>query len=105
MLLSVRSKYFKKLFGETFSESSTNEVEIRLGKNETVTFRILIQFVYSMMCNSEMQSSFLEDKSIDELVKISVLADRFLFLGIISYIMLQLINVLTILRSYVINPG
>eukprot|EP01083_Nonionella_stella_P053941 142539_1 len=79
MLLSARSEYFRSLFGKPFAEKDCEEIEIKLELGETDFMMDLLRFVYSMMCNEELQSTLIGSKSTEEVVRIIVLADRFLF--------------------------
>eukprot|EP01083_Nonionella_stella_P076948 209883_1 len=79
MLLCARSEYFRKLFGKSFAENASKEVELLLASGEKDVVLDILKFVYSMMCNSKLQSEFLKDKSTDHIVRLSVVADRYMF--------------------------
>eukprot|EP01083_Nonionella_stella_P042176 114081_1 len=79
MLLFARSEYFRSMFGKSFAEKNSAEIELRLEPGETPFMMDLLQFVYSMMCNKQLQSKTIAEKSTDEVVRIFGLADRFLF--------------------------
>eukprot|EP01083_Nonionella_stella_P145444 455796_1 len=83
MLLSARSQYFRSLFGKPFAEKDSEEIEISLEEGDTDFMMDLLRFVYSMMCNEKLQSAQILKKSTDELVRIIILADRFLFTDVI----------------------
>eukprot|EP01083_Nonionella_stella_P295716 1004946_1 len=77
--LEVRSEYFRSLFGKSFAENGETEFVIHLEAGETSAMMDLLRLNYSMMCNLELSSDSIKLKSIDELIRMLILSDRFLF--------------------------
>eukprot|EP01083_Nonionella_stella_P098924 278250_1 len=84
MLLCARSEYFRKLLGNGFAESKTKEIELRLESGEKDVVMDLLKFVYSMMCNLKFQIDVLKEISTDMIVRMTMVADRFLFPDVVE---------------------
>eukprot|EP01083_Nonionella_stella_P076950 209887_1 len=92
MLLCARSEYFRKLFGKSFAENVSKEVVLKLEKDEKNVVMDILKFVYSMMCNFKLQVDILKDKSTDQIVRLSIVADRYLFPDVVEACMHVLLD-------------